>query len=386
MSSIELQNVTKTFDDTTAVDSIDLQVRDGEFLVLVGPSGCGKSTTLRLIAGLETPDDGTVRIGGNEVNDREPSERDVSMIFQDYALFPHMTARENITFGLNASESYTSTEVTERVQTAAEKLEIENLLDRKPGQLSGGEQQRVAMGRSIVRDPEVFLMDEPLANLDAKLRVGMRTELAALHDELGTTTVYVTHDQTEAMTLGDRVAVMNDGSIEQVARPQELYEFPRTRFVATFIGTPAMNLFPVEVKRNQRQYRIHHGEFALPLPAGSDRNEVSEGEYVFGIRPENLTIASQGGTEGASIPVKVSRTELLGDKLVVHGEAGESTLRIVTYDLHDVERGAQVYATHDPDRVHLFDPDTGRALYHAKAARTSEATTDRDRVVGEDVR
>ncbi|TYL37358.1 glycerol-3-phosphate ABC transporter ATP-binding protein [Natronococcus pandeyae] len=367
MASIALENVTKRFDDVTAVDGIDLSVTDGEFLVFVGPSGCGKSTTLRLIAGLETATSGSVAIGDTDVTDRDPSERNVSMVFQNYALFPHMTARENITFGMTASGSYANGEIGRLVDDAAATLDIEGLLDRKPAELSGGEKQRVAMGRSLVRDPEVFLMDEPLSNLDAKLRVEMRRELTALHEEFGTTTVYVTHDQTEAMTLGDRVAVMNNGRIEQIDAPQRLYDYPATQFVAEFIGSPAMNLLPVEIEERGDHPHAVTDAASISLRDGPELDALGQSRATLGIRPKYLSVVGDGDSvDGDTVDLEVDLVESMGDTLVVHGRAGTDHLRALSYDAHlPVEEGDRVSVTYETDRIHLFDRDTGEAIYHA---------------------
>src|SRR5499427_4936873 len=267
MAEVALRNVVKRFEEVEAVRSIDLDIPDNELVVLVGPSGCGKSTTLRMIAGLEEVTSGEIFIGGELVNDLPPKDRDIAMVFQNYALYPHMTAFENMAFGLRLRK-FPKSEIRERVEDAARILDITDLLLRRPKQLSGGQRQRVAMGRAIVRHPKVFLFDEPLSNLDAKLRVQMRTEIKRVHQKVKTTTVYVTHDQVEAMTLADRVVVMNRGKVEQIGAPQELYHHPRTRFVAGFIGSPAMNFLPCRLEQNGVALRLRLTEnIALPVPA-----------------------------------------------------------------------------------------------------------------------
>src|SRR5919201_1669902 len=266
MAQVALRKIVKTFDRTPAVQGIDLDIADREFIVLVGPSGCGKSTTLRMIAGLEEATSGEIYIGDQLVNDVPPKDRDIAMVFQNYALYPHMTVFENMSFGLRLKK-FPKAEIKERVQGAARILDITELLDRRPKQLSGGQRQRVAMGRAIVRNPKVFLFDEPLSNLDAKLRVQMRTEIKRVHQKVRTTTVYVTHDQVEAMTLADRVVVMNRGRIEQIGAPHELYHAPATRFVAGFIGSPAMNFVPCSLEESDSAIRVRLSEeIALPVP------------------------------------------------------------------------------------------------------------------------
>lgn len=371
MATIELQNVRKEYEDVVAVNDVDLEVEDGEFLVLVGPSGCGKSTTLRLIAGLETCTGGELSIGGTVVNDHEPKERDIAMVFQNYALFPHMTARKNITFGMQYSGSYTDEEIDELVAHAAEVLDIEELLDRKPSELSGGEKQRVAMGRSLVRDPEVFLMDEPLSNLDAKLRVQMRTELSTLHEQLGTTTVYVTHDQIEAMTLGTRVAVMNKGQIEQIDPPQQLYDFPETQFVAEFIGSPAMNTIEVHVSSTGPTVDAVHEACSIPLPNQPALDRLADGRYLLGIRPEDFVVVDNPtDSNDEQLDVQVNLVESLGDTLLLHTGLGDDDLQVVSYQPgRTVERGDLLTVAYDPDRLHLFDPETGAAVYHSGSDR-----------------
>jgi multiple sugar transport system ATP-binding protein len=291
MADVALRNIVKRFDEVDAVRDITLNIPDNEFFVLVGPSGCGKSTTLRMIAGLEEATAGEILIGGQVVNDVPPKDRDIAMVFQNYALYPHMTVFENMSFGLRLRR-IPKAEIRARVEQAAKILDIKDLLDRRPKQLSGGQRQRVAMGRAIVRNPKVFLFDEPLSNLDAKLRVQMRTEIKRVHQKVKTTTIYVTHDQVEAMTLADRVVVMNAGRIEQIGRPHELYHRPKTRFVAGFIGSPAMNFLPARLRRNGDGLLLRLAEnlvFPVP-PTHTTRYLSSVGkDLVFGLRPEHMT-------------------------------------------------------------------------------------------------
>src|SRR5689334_19237138 len=296
MSEVALRSVVKRFDNVEAVRAIDLDIPNNEFVVLVGPSGCGKSTTLRMIAGLEEVTAGDIYIGGELVNDLPPKDRDIAMVFQNYALYPHMSAFENMSFGLKLRK-FSKDEIRRRVDNAARILDISELLDRKPKALSGGQRQRVAMGRAIVRNPKVFLFDEPLSNLDAKLRVQMRTEIKRVHQMVKTTTVYVTHDQVEAMTLADRVVVMNGGSIEQIASPQDLYHHPKTRFVAGFIGSPAMNFIRCRVEGNGSAVRVRLSDtIDLPVPAahaGRFRSLAGK-ELVLGLRPEHIREPRRG--------------------------------------------------------------------------------------------
>ncbi len=291
MAEVTLRDVIKRFDNVEAVHSINLRVPDNDFVVLVGPSGCGKSTTLRMVAGLEEVTSGDIFIGGEIVNDLPPKDRDIAMVFQNYALYPHMTAFENMSFGLRLRK-FPKDEIKRRVEKAAHILDITGLLDRKPKALSGGQRQRVAMGRAIVRNPKVFLFDEPLSNLDAKLRVQMRTEIKRVHQMVKTTTIYVTHDQVEAMTLADRVVVMNNGSIEQIATPQELYHHPKTRFVAGFIGSPAMNFIRCWLEQSGAGLRVRISDtISLPVPSSRSRRYQLLGgkDLIFGLRPEHIT-------------------------------------------------------------------------------------------------
>ncbi|QCC46211.1 ABC transporter ATP-binding protein [Halobellus limi] len=362
MSDIHIDGLTKEFDDVTAVDDISFDVESGEFLVLVGPSGCGKSTTLRMIAGLESITNGELRIGERRVNELAPKERNIAMVFQNYALYPHMTSAENMKFGMKSVSDYTSEEIDERVRKAADILDIPELLDRKPSELSGGERQRVAIGRAIVREPDVFLLDEPLSNLDAKLRVQMRAELLQLHRELDATTLYVTHDQTEAMTLGDRVAVLNDGQIEQVDPPQMLYDFPDTRFVAEFIGSPAMNIVPVDLTFGD-DAAAHHEHFELPLPNPELFTKRPDSAY-FGVRPEDISLAENVAGGAETFEAEVSVTEPLGESLLIHCYIGDDELHVKAEARTELAAGDTVELCVDDERLHVFD-DAGDAIYHS---------------------
>ena len=350
MSAVDISDVVKTYGGLQVIHGVDLSIADGEFVVLVGPSGCGKSTLLRMIAGLEDISGGTISIGGSVVNDLAPKERNIAMVFQNYALYPHMTVAQNMAFSLRLSR-VPREEMRQKVQNAAAILGLENLLDRYPAQLSGGQRQRVAMGRSIVRDPAVFLFDEPLSNLDAKLRVQMRTEIGELHQRLRTTTVYVTHDQIEAMTMADRIVVMNGGRVEQVGSPLELYDRPCNLFVAGFIGSPAMNFIPGRIV--ERQFRSPLG-LQASAPGGL---HVAEGtEVICGIRPDQIDL----GPEGAR--AEVSIVEPTGAETLVVLRAGELQLQAVVRDRRQLRPGEPVGITLHPEAIHLFDAATGIRL------------------------
>ncbi|MBX0325654.1 sn-glycerol-3-phosphate ABC transporter ATP-binding protein UgpC [Halomicroarcula sp. F13] len=364
MSQITLDTLTKHFGDVEAVKGIDLTVREGEFLVLVGPSGCGKSTTLRMIAGLEEITDGTLSINDTVINDLPPNERSIAMVFQNYALYPHMTARKNMTFGIKSSTSFDDEEIDRRLTEVAETLDIEELVDRKPGELSGGERQRVAIGRALLREPEVFLLDEPLSNLDAKLRVQMRAELLKLHQRLETTTVYVTHDQTEAMTLGDRVAVLNEGQIEQVDTPQTLYDFPETQFVAEFIGSPAMNILPIEIV-GEEPVRVQHDGFDLPLPNPENFDATPSTAYL-GVRPEDVSLESNLPDDAQTFTADVTVTEPLGESLLLHCTVGSDEIQMKAEARSEINPGDTISIGVDEERLHVYDAD-GDAVYHSSA-------------------
>jgi multiple sugar transport system ATP-binding protein len=352
-TAVQLDALTKEYASLRAVEAVSLEATPGEFLVIVGPSGCGKSTMLRMIAGLETVTEGELFFDDRRVTSVDASERNVAMVFQNYALYPHMSARRNITFGM---DEFDDQETERRVNEAADILDIADLLERKPKELSGGERQRVALGRAICRDPDVFLMDEPLSNLDAKLRVQMRSELARLHDELETTTIYVTHDQTEAMTLGDRVAVLNAGRLQQVDEPQRLYDFPQNRFVAEFIGDPAMNMLPVTVE----EASAVHDAFEIPLP----EYDGPGGSALLGIRPEDLEYVD-GKSNRPTIEAEVTVTEPLGDTLLLYCRAGGEEFKMQSDPRRAVGSGDRITLTYDPKRLHVFDPESGDAVYHS---------------------
>lgn len=359
MASVTLSDVVKIFDRTEAVRGISLEIEDGEFLVLVGPSGCGKSTTLRMIAGLEEVTEGRISIGGKLVNDVPPKDRDIAMVFQNYALYPHMSVAENMSFGLRLRKLPKS-QIAERVSEAADILGIGELLHRRPRQLSGGQRQRVAMGRAIVRQPLVFLFDEPLSNLDAKLRVQMRTEIKSVHQRVRTTTVYVTHDQVEAMTLADRIVIMNNGVIEQVGPPQEVYKFPATRFVAGFIGSPAMNFLTCKLERENGHIfaRLGNG-FALPLPkAAADRCGRFIGQpLTIGIRPEHIFEATGDARDGPTLQVTVDIVEPLGMETMIYFRIDGAELCARISADSDVRAGETIDLSVDTERMHVFDED-----------------------------
>jgi len=367
MAGVKLEKVTKIFDGSNvkAVNEADLEIRDREFTVLVGPSGCGKTTTLRMIAGLEIPTSGDIYIGERHVNEVPPKDRDIAMVFQNYALYPHMTAYENMAFGLKLRK-VPKPEIDRRVKEAAEILGIGDLLKRKPRALSGGQRQRVALGRAIVREPQVFLMDEPLSNLDAKLRVLMRAELSHLHKRLQTTIVYVTHDQIEAMTMGDRIVVMKDGLIQQVGAPLEIYEKPQNLFVASFIGSLPINLIPVQVIAEGDDFIADAGYFKVTLPV-SRRTEcasIAGRKAVLGMRPERVQICRDGGTECAdAFEAVVDFVEMIGAESNVYLKAGEQalTLKISSHDA--VKAGQEMKLYFPPEMLHLFDAETEEALF-----------------------
>jgi multiple sugar transport system ATP-binding protein len=365
MAEVALRQVTKRYDDVEAVRGIDLDIPNNEFVVLVGPSGCGKSTTLRMIAGLEEVTAGDIFIGGAVVNDLPPKDRDIAMVFQNYALYPHMTAFENMSFGLKLRK-FPKDEIKKRVDHAARILDITELLDRKPKALSGGQRQRVAMGRAIVRNPKVFLFDEPLSNLDAKLRVQMRTEIKRVHQMVKTTTVYVTHDQVEAMTLADRVVVMNNGIIEQIATPQELYHQPKTRFVAGFIGSPAMNFMGCRLESNGADMRVRLSDaISLPVPSSrSARYQALNGkELVLGLRPEHVTEPRRSDRDGnCEFSATLDVVEPMGMETMVFFrlDGQEICGRVDPVSAAGPGESMRLFA--NMDHMHLIDPQSGAVL------------------------
>jgi multiple sugar transport system ATP-binding protein len=362
MAAVTFRNVSKRYGNVSVIEDLNLEIRDREFMVLVGPSGCGKSTALRMIAGLEEVSSGTIFIGERPVNGLPPRDRDIAMVFQNYALYPHMTVRENLAFGL-VMRKRPPGEISAAVAETAEILEISHLLDRKPRQLSGGQRQRVAVGRAIVRKPAVFLFDEPLSNLDAKLRAQTRAELKRLHLRLQTTTVYVTHDQVEAMTMGQRLAVMKEGKVQQLGTPLEIYARPDNLFVAQFVGTPPMNLLPATI--GARGATLDTARFALPVPV-SLRAAVSGREgarVVVGIRPEDLSADPKAaGRDGAAVSAQVEVVEPLGDEVVVHARAGEALLIAKLPPDRVPDAGERLDFAVDLDRLHLFDAETEKRL------------------------
>jgi len=354
MAEVTLTDITKRFGDFTAVDDVSMVIEDGKFTVLVGPSGCGKTTTLRMVAGLEDITEGAIQIGERVVNNIPPKDRDIAMVFQNYALYPHMDVFNNMAFGLKLRKT-PKKEIQERVQEAAELLSIEDKLKSKPRELSGGQRQRVAVGRAIVRNPKVFLFDEPLSNLDAKLRVQMRTELEELHKKLQTTTIYVTHDQVEAMTLGDQIAVMKDGVIQQYAPPQTTYDHPTNQFVAGFIGSPGMNFLPADARKEGGQTVLSGDGFNIRLPESRSGVDIPS-RVIVGVRPEDLDGPMQESTDALLMTVSVK--EQLGHSLLVYGTIAGSQV-VASLDPHrQVELDTEIYLSVNLNTVHVFDPES----------------------------
>ncbi|MBL4646146.1 MAG: sugar ABC transporter ATP-binding protein [Hyphomicrobiales bacterium] len=353
MAEVAIQDVRKSYGDMEVIHGVDIKIEDGEFVVLVGPSGCGKSTLLRMIAGLESITDGGIKIGERLVNNVPPKDRDIAMVFQSYALYPHMTVAENMAFALRLRKM-DKKEVDKRLNTAAEILGLTPYLERYPRHLSGGQRQRVAMGRAIVRDPQVFLFDEPLSNLDAKLRVQMRAEIKELHQRLKTTTIFVTHDQVEAMTMADKIVVLQDGNVEQIGSPLELYDTPKNKFVATFIGSPSMNMIDGTVAKKGDSFVFKAGGVELPIDGTHD---ISDGQKAtYGIRPEHLEIADSG------MPMNVKVLEPTGSETMVYLTFDDTEIVALFRERHDFAPGQKVFLKPKKDAMHLFAADTGLSL------------------------
>src|SRR6056297_3169861 len=372
MGRLQLNDLTKVFEsnsqDIVAVNELNIDIRDGEFLVLVGPSGCGKSTTLRCIAGLEQTTSGQILLDDRDITHRKPKERNMAMVFQNYALYPHMTVRKNIGYGLKITTDLSKDEIDDRVEETAEMLEIGDLLDKKPSELSGGQQQRVALGRAIIREPEVFLMDEPLSNLDAKLRTTMRTEIQQLQQDMGITTIYVTHDQTEAMTMGDRIAILNDGELQQIGEPLECYHRPVNQFVAGFIGSPSMNFLSVR----QNGTSLEHDEFSYKISTDTrDRLADASDDVTLGIRPEHIYLGSSD--EDNAIPVTVKVTEPMGEVTYVYFELGGETYTMSIDGERRIEAGENVHIVFPEEKIHIFDGQTGAAIKNSQLDETVDA-------------
>ncbi|MFB6139118.1 MAG: ABC transporter ATP-binding protein [Halosimplex sp.] len=376
MASVSISNVIKKYDgDILAVDDVSLDIRDGEFVTIVGPSGSGKSTLLRMIAGLEDISGGTISIGDTVINDIQPQDRGVAMVFQNYALYPHMTARKNMSYGLKLTTDLSDEEIQDRVEEAAEMMGIEEQLDKKPGSLSGGQQQRVATGRAIVRDPEVFLMDEPLSNLDAKLRVHMRTELQRIQEELGTTTIYVTHDQEEAMTMSDRIVVLNEGTIQQVGPPDTIYNEPANLFVADFVGSPSMNKFDVRLNGNVLEgdafdYRLSDEHLDQVHQYAEDGERL-----ILGIRPENIRLTDEPGEN--AIEAHLDVREPIGSDNYLYFTIGDEECRVrVPGDVKPTV-GTDLTIEFDEENFHLFREETGRnVLVSSEPTAATAASAD----------
>tara|TARA_Y100001970_G_scaffold282747_1_gene396225 strand:+ start:1858 stop:2979 length:1122 start_codon:yes stop_codon:yes gene_type:complete len=373
MAKLKLSNISKNYGKLTILNNINLDIIDGEFLVLVGPSGCGKSTTLRLIAGLESPNIGDIYIEDEKINDKDPSKRDIAMVFQNYALYPHMTVFDNMAFGLKL-QKLDGSEINKRVEEASEILMIEKYLNRKPKELSGGQRQRVALGRAIVRKPKVFLFDEPLSNLDAKLRSDMRVEIKKLHNILGATMIYVTHDQTEAMTMGDRIAVMNDGIIEQLDTPRKLYDQPKNKFVASFIGSPEMNFINGKIKKEE-EFEFKNDDLSLMIPNEHPQKQSlsSDIDVVLGVRSEDLHnnldqfkgLSNKMSIKDSfleKIQCKVILMENLGSSIVVHCKIGDSIIRMNAFKTFQLKTDEELSIRINMMKVYFFERDTGEII------------------------
>jgi multiple sugar transport system ATP-binding protein len=374
MASLTLENIRKVFgddgQDIVAVDDVSIDIADGEFVVLVGPSGSGKSTILRLISGLEELTDGHIYIGDREITDVKPKNRDIAMVFQNYALYPHLTARKNMSFGLRMRGELSDEEIDSRVEEAASIMGITDLLEKMPGDLSGGQQQRVALGRAIVRNPAAFLMDEPLSNLDAKLRTQMRTEIQQLQSELDVTTIYVTHDQVEAMTMGDRIAIMDGGELQQIATPLEAYYAPENVFVAGFIGSPSMNFIDVSVTAGSDGVTLEHPAFSYHASGSIAAGLEEHDEVVLGVRPEAIELVEPGRENAVTVTIDV--VEPLGKEQLLYFDLGDQTY-IASVDGHQFISEDEEVAIHfQEERLHAFDPETSEAIINREAPEEGE--------------
>jgi len=362
LARVLLKNVTKRFGNVVAINKLSLEAKDKEFLVLLGPSGCGKTTALRCIAGLEAPEEGEIHIGDKLVNDLDPKDRNVAMVFQSYALYPHMAVFDNLAFPLENAK-VPAEEIKNRVQQVARLLKIEALLKRKPKQLSGGQQQRVALGRAIVREPQVFLMDEPLSNLDAKLRIYMRAELKKLQKELGVTTIYVTHDQVEAMTMGDRISILNEGILQQTGSPDDIYFHPSNAFVAGFIGSPPTNFFDCNLIEGA-PYTLDAGEFRYPLPehVAKVAEQCTSGTCILGVRPQDVLVYKVARGKKGLIKARLEVIEPLGDKQILNLKVGDYLVKAVVSPDFKAELGDELWIAFPANKVHIFDKKTGATL------------------------
>lgn len=366
MAKVVLKNICKIYDGTVkAVNNFNLEINDHEFIVFVGPSGCGKSTTLRMIAGLEEISSGELYIGDKLSNDISPKDRDIAMVFQNYALYPHMTVFDNMAFGLKLRK-FSKDEIKKRVTEAAEILDISHLLDRKPKALSGGQRQRVALGRAIVRDPKVFLLDEPLSNLDAKLRTQMRTEITKLHQKLNTTFIYVTHDQTEAMTMGDRIVVMKDGVIQQIDTPQNLYNKPCNDFVASFIGTPSMNFIDAMLIKENGVYMLLFNDYKIALPDSKNKDNVLESyvnqDVLIGIRPESIQVDKNTVESYSKFKAEVEITELMGSETYLYLKVDKNSIISKVKSDTTAKSGDIIDVYIDTSKIHIFNKDNGKTI------------------------
>ncbi|MFC7203128.1 ABC transporter ATP-binding protein [Haloferax namakaokahaiae] len=382
MTHLTIDGVTKVFGDpdkdgVVAVDDLHIDVADGEFLVLLGPSGCGKTTTLRMIGGLETPSEGEILFDETVVNDIKARNRDVAMVFQDFALYPHMTVRENLGFGLKREDNGMSKDdIDQRVEEVATMLEIEQLLNNKPAQLSGGQKQRVALGRAIIREPRLFLFDEPLANLDAKLRKTMRTEIDELQSEVGITSAYVTHNQEEAMTIADKIAVLNEGSLQQLGRPEQVFNEPSNLFVAQFVGSPDMNIFEGTVESSGTGYRVELQDASFEIPEALVEGELS-GEVFVGFRPQDFYQTNKRQADGLTFDADVRIVEPVGTKAIVHSDTPMGRVTAEIEEFHGLSAGDSLSLSISPEHVYLFDAETetllkGRHIKRHDSERTSD--------------